>query len=121
MMPSINKILLVEDEAIIAMSLRGELSRAGYTVCGTVASGEEAIAFIEQELPELILMDINLAGNLDGLETAKRICDRHKTPIIFMSGYDEIEIQQPGPPIDHAKYVEKPVEIHHLKQLIESI
>lgn len=116
-MSSINKILLVEDEAIIAMFLRGELSRAGYTVCGVMASGEDTIAFVERELPDLILMDIHLAGDLDGIETAKRISVRYKTFIIFMSGYDDLKIHQ----FDHALYVEKPVKIPQLKQLIESI
>lgn len=117
MMSAVNKILIVEDEAIIAMTLRAELLRAGYNVCGVLSSGEEAIAFVKQELPDLILMDIHLAGDLDGLETARLINDSCKTFIIFMSGYDNIEIHQ----FDHAMFIGKPVHFFNLKQLIESI
>ncbi len=64
------RILIVEDENITATSLKNILTRLGYNVSGTVASGEKALQKVDERLPDLVLMDINLAGDLNGIETA---------------------------------------------------
>ncbi|MBD3305915.1 response regulator, partial [candidate division KSB3 bacterium] len=83
------RILLVEDEVMIAMGLELELKRAGYPECQRVVSGEEALVRVAQEPPDLILMDIRLAGKLDGIETARQIQAQTDIPIIFMTGYPD--------------------------------
>ena len=66
------KILIVEDEEIVALDLEQRLARIGYTVMGTTASGNEAIRLASELNPHVILMDIKLSGDMDGIETAGR-------------------------------------------------
>lgn len=86
------KIMIVEDEAINAMSLRTKLKSLGYEVCELAATGEQAIRDVERERPDLILMDITLSGEMDGIEAARQIRLRHDIPIIFLTGYYDEEI-----------------------------
>ena len=81
------KILIVEDEAINALSLSSKLKSLGYDVCELAATGEQAIKDVEKERPDLILMDIILSGEMDGIEAAREIRVRYDIPIIFLTGY----------------------------------
>jgi len=121
MMSANRKILLVEDEAIIAMSLSLELSKAGYFVDHIISTGEEAIALVDSEPPDLILMDVHLGGILDGIETAQQIQAEHKIPVIFMTGYEETEIQKRSQHIDLNALIKKPVKIDELLKVIEAL
>jgi len=67
------KILVVEDELIVSMELKSRLNDLGYSVCGTVASGEEAIEQANKQEPDIILMDINIKGAYDGVQAAEII------------------------------------------------
>lgn len=68
-----NQILIVEDDAIIAMALENQLHKLGYSVSGIVGCGEDAIEKVKANTPDLILMDIVLKGEIDGIETAQKI------------------------------------------------
>ena len=81
------KVLIVEDEAISAMALSMNLRDRGYEVFKPVATGEEAVKSVEKETPDLVLMDLVLAGKLDGIEAAKEIQSYHDIPIILITGY----------------------------------
>ncbi len=81
------KILIVEDETFIGMCVGKMLAREGFTVQRIVSTGEEAIASARKEPPSLILMDVMLAGDLDGAQTAEAIRGAADIPIIFMTGY----------------------------------
>jgi CheY-like chemotaxis protein len=83
------RILVVEDEAIIAMDLAATLRRQGYLVSGTVATGEESIVQAESERPDLVLMDIRLKGRLNGIEAAHEIRRRWGIPVIYLTAYGE--------------------------------
>ncbi|OHX18715.1 two-component system response regulator [Chromobacterium sphagni] len=83
------RILIVEDERIIAMDLQLQLQALGYIVCGVVASGHPAIEKAIQQRPDLVLMDIHLEGAMDGVEAAREIHRRLRVPIIFLSAYAE--------------------------------
>ena len=67
------KILIVEDQPILSRALQRVLSKLGYVVTGVVASGEEALSTVGGTVPDLVLMDIQLAGELDGVATAERL------------------------------------------------
>lgn len=82
------RILIVEDEIIIAMEIQVRLESAGFAVCGLTSSGEKAILLAREKNPDLILMDITLKGPLDGLETAGRIQAEKSVPVIFLSATD---------------------------------
>lgn len=78
-------ILIVEDEPIIAADLEDRLQDAGYNVRGTVASGEAAIRFFDSDPPDLVIMDIQLEGDWDGIETTRRIREKKDLPVIFLT------------------------------------
>lgn len=83
------KILIVEDEKIVALDLKRRLTKLGYQVTGMVASGEKALTLVDHELPNIVLMDIHIQGDMDGIETAARLQKLHSIPIIYLTAYSE--------------------------------
>jgi PAS domain S-box-containing protein len=81
------RIMVVEDESITAMGLEKRLTKQGYNVVAVVASGEEAVRRAEETSPDLVLMDIMLEGEMDGVEAAGRIASRLDIPIIYLTAY----------------------------------
>ncbi len=79
------KILIVEDDMITAADISMQLDQLGYEVSGITPRGEDALKSIESTRPDLILMDVNLKGTLDGIETARRIAETHDIPLIFLT------------------------------------
>ncbi len=90
-----DKILVVEDEIITAEHIKLALKNQGYQVVSLVISGEEAINKVEDTGVDLVLMDINLKGEMDGVEAAEEIWDSHSIPLIFLTAYsDEKTLQR---------------------------
>ncbi|MBD3305711.1 response regulator [candidate division KSB3 bacterium] len=114
------KMLIVEDEALTAMRLNLELSLHGYANCQIVATGEEALTIVDQQHPDIVLMDISLAGDLDGIETARHIKSHKDIPIIFMTGYTDPEVQTRAQALHPAAYFVKPVNMTDLTTAINS-
>lgn len=83
------RILVVEDERIVALSLRQQLTKLGYEVPAMAASGDAALRQIEALRPDLVLMDIRIEGDIDGIETAARIPGELAVPVIYLSAYSE--------------------------------
>lgn len=81
------RILIVEDERLVAEDLRDSLVHAGYEVAAIVASGEAAITRAAELQPDLVLMDINLGGEIDGISAAKQIRTRQSTPVIYLTAF----------------------------------
>ncbi len=115
------RILLVEDEVVIARCLAVELERAGYVVCGRVTKGEAAIAAVKKDRPDVILMDIRLAGDLDGVETARRILSSAPIPIIFMTGYSDSEVVDRAKGLNPLGFLFKPIRVERIESLLESL
>lgn len=89
------KILVVEDDAFIALDVKTALESAGYYVIGPVGTGEGAIEACANELPHLVLMDISLEGKMDGIQTASKIHSLAPIPVVFLSGLtDEATLQR---------------------------
>jgi two-component system, sensor histidine kinase and response regulator len=84
-------VLIVEDEAIVALSIEKRLKSLHFSVTGTVATGEDAIAAVEQQSPDLVLMDIHLQGAMDGIEAARVIYERYDIPVIYLTAYADDE------------------------------
>jgi len=115
------KILIVEDEAITSMLLEDELSRLGYA-CTCVSSGEEAIQCVGNASFSLVLMDIRLAGRIDGIETASKIRARYQTlPIIFATGYSDKKMVEAAHGVNPAHYLVKPLRVTELISTIQTI
>ncbi len=102
------KLLVVEDEAIIALDLRCLLEENGYEVVDCVVSGEAAVAAVEEFRPDLVLMDIKLQGEMDGLEAARRIFEARQTPSFFLTSHDDPELLQRAKAAQGAGYALKP-------------
>jgi CheY-like chemotaxis protein len=84
-------ILIVEDEAVLAMVYLKQLRELGYQDVGLAFSGEDALAAVEQDLPKLILLDIKLRGHLDGIDVAEIIRCRHMVPIVYITAYSDAD------------------------------
>jgi PAS domain S-box-containing protein len=83
------KVLIVEDEGIIAADIQNTLKNLGYEVCGVVDSGERAVKFAGEKHPDLILMDILLRGEIDGIDAAKDILERYRIPVVYLSAHED--------------------------------
>lgn len=111
-------ILIVEDESITAMYIESALKTKGYSVSGVFPTGEEAIALAEKEKPDLILMDVGLAGNIDGIETARRVLSIHKTPVIFMTAYSDDATRERAMSLDPVAFLVKPFGLAKLTEAV---
>lgn len=113
------KILIVEDESIVAMDLERTLKKLGYDVVGVVDTGLGAIQKIEQTRPDLVLMDIQLKGKMDGTEAAKEISNRFSIPIIFLTAYSDqatLECAKLSEPI---AFLLKPIKFNLVQATIQ--
>jgi len=115
------KVLIVEDELLTAKSLKMGLEKLGLDVFDPIAKGEDSVPVAIQENPNLILMDIRLAGGLDGIEAAEEILIKKKIPIVFMTGYATEEIKERVLKTNPVDYLEKPVDINKIKQIIDTL
>jgi len=113
-------VLLVEDEAITALAMNMALENMGYATCEPVATGRKALEQLPLVKPDVILMDINLTGDMDGIETAHRVRALGPTPIIFISGYSSNELLERAEAIDPVAIFVKPVRPQDLQAAIEA-
>jgi len=89
------RILIVEDDMIIASNISLQLTKLGYEVTGIESRGEDAVNHARENRPDIILMDINLKGKIDGIETAKTIQLEHQIPLIYLTAnIDEVSFQK---------------------------
>ncbi|MBN1888868.1 MAG: response regulator [Thermoflexales bacterium] len=115
------KILVVEDESILAMVLCRNLKQAGYHVCQPVATGEQAVHCLTGEQPDIILMDIRLAGVLNGIEAVQQMRAFSQVPVVFMTGYPDENTREQAMQLQPAAYLIKPVELYDLEPLFRSL
>ena len=90
------RILIVEDEQIIAADLRNKVMRLGHNVVGMAIAGDEAISMAERLKPDLVLMDVQLEGPMSGTQAARTIQERSRTPIVFITAFPGIFVREPG-------------------------
>jgi CheY-like chemotaxis protein/predicted transcriptional regulator with HTH domain len=114
-----DKILVVEDESIIAMELEAHLTEMGYDVVGRASSGVEAIAKARELRPDLILMDIVMPGEKDGIEASKEIKSELDIPVIFVTAYADEEHVKSAKKVEPFGYLVKPYEDRELRAGIE--
>ncbi len=105
------KFLIVEDEALIALLLERNLLKEGQMVCGTAASGRQAIELARREQPEVILMDIRLQGAMDGIAAAQQILEFLPAEIIFITGYLDRDLEARARSLNPAAFLNKPVAL----------
>ena len=111
--------MLVDDEAIITMQLKEQLTAMGYDVVGTGSSGEEAVDLSNKLHPDLILMDIVMAGKIDGIEAAEIIQKNLEIPIIFITAFEEEHFLERAKVLEPYGYIMKPLRKKEIKNAIE--
>jgi len=113
------KILIVEDDDILAKVITWRLSNLGYEVCGRAATGTKALELIVTERPDLVMMDINIQGDIDGVETTSMIRKTFRVPVVYLTSHSD------GPTLERAKatkpdgFVLKPFGDNELRVAIE--
>ena len=120
-MPENPAILIVEDETIIALDIKFKLQQFGYENVTTVSSGEKAITLAKELCPCLILMDIKLAGDLDGIEAAEQINAICKPAIIFMSAFSDKSVLDRAQVLEPLGYLTKAATDDHLLGLVSKV
>ncbi len=112
-------ILIVEDEGFVAQSLELRLVKAGYRIAGISARGEQALVLAEAKRPDLVLMDIHLAGPMDGIETAEQIRQRFQIPVVFLSAHAEPAMIERARALLPYGYLVKPFKVRELHATIQ--
>ncbi|MBU4067965.1 MAG: response regulator [Proteobacteria bacterium] len=113
------KILIVEDEAIVAEDIHNSLRGLGYIISAVVSSGEEAITKIEEDMPDLVLMDIVLKGDMDGIEAAGQIYSRFNIPVVYLTAFTDEKTIERAKLTEPFGYIVKPFEDRELHSTVE--
>lgn len=115
------KILIVEDETIVALDTKSTLIKLGYEVTDIVTNYDEAITSFLDKKPDIILMDIFLHNSLSGIEVSKKINEISNTPIIYMSAYCDDEILSQAAKTEPFGYLVKPFNRNDLKSILNMV
>ncbi len=113
------RILIIEDNAIVAYNLQDELVELGYETCGILFSGEDAVAQIPSLRPDLVLMDIKLQGEMDGVDAAGEIRDTWDIPVVYLTGHSDKATLQRAKRTEPYGYLLKPFDERELLSAIE--
>jgi PAS domain S-box-containing protein/putative nucleotidyltransferase with HDIG domain len=113
------RVLVVEDESVVSKDIQESLKGLGYTVCGTASAGEEAIRKAESLQPDLVLMDIVLKGDIDGVEAAETIRSRFHVPVIYLTAYSDEHTLNRAKVTEPSGYILKPFDERELHTTIE--
>jgi len=114
-----SRILVVEDEKIVAIDIKNMLKSLGYNVPAIVSSGSEAMKKIEETKPDLVLMDIKLNEDMDGVEAADKIRSRFQIPVVYLTAYADEDTIQRAKTTSPYGYILKPFEEKELSTIIE--
>jgi DNA-binding NarL/FixJ family response regulator len=120
-MPERKRILIVEDETLTAMALASYVEEKGFLVVGFSATGEDAVGKARAERPDLIFMDIRLAGAMDGVEAARLICADRRTPIVIITGYTDEFVSLRAWSHEPAAFLSKPIDFDDIDAILAAI
>jgi len=117
----LEKIMIDEDDRITAEDIHDILKDLGYIVTAVVASGEEALRAAEQTKPDLVLMNIRIKGDMDGIEVARKIRERLDTPTIYLSAHTDYETRERARVAEPLAYLVKPFQEPDLQACVEMV
>jgi two-component system, response regulator PdtaR len=112
------QIIIVEDDLILSLLLEKQVTRMGYHVAAKVNSGEEAVEKIRKHLPDLVLMDIKLVGEMDGVEAIEQIREFTDVPVLYLTGNSDETTRRRARATNPVAYMVKPVDMSLLKKTI---
>jgi PAS domain S-box-containing protein len=113
------RILVVEDDRVVARDLQQQLVRLGHTVVGVASRGDDAVRLVTTAAPELVLMDIRLDGGTDGIDAAREIRDRHPVPVIYLTAHTDDRTLERASATEPFGYLVKPFDDIQLRTAIE--
>ncbi len=113
-----NSILIVEDEALVAEDLKACISEMGYKVSAMIAHGEDVLTLLQGSRPDLVLMDIVLAGDIDGIDVAQKIKEQYNIPVIYLTAYTDKEKLERAQATEAYGYLVKPFDERELRTTI---
>jgi DNA-binding response OmpR family regulator len=112
------KVLIIEDDTLIAMQLENALENLGHTVVDNVRCGKEALSVASTNPIDLVISDVNIEGEIDGITLSKTLYEQYSTPIIFITAYKDKETLKRASKIDFVGYIIKPFREDELEALI---
>jgi two-component system, response regulator PdtaR len=113
-------IMIVEDESVTAMLMSKFLKLKGHNISGLAATGEEAMELVDKEVPDIILMDIQLADKMNGIDTITEIRKKHEIPVIFLTGFPEENIKLQANKLKPIAFFTKPVMLNKLAETLKN-
>jgi diguanylate cyclase (GGDEF)-like protein/PAS domain S-box-containing protein len=113
------KVLIVEDEAVIALELSHALQSAGYAVCDVVDSADTAVVAVARHAPDVVLMDVVIRGAEDGIATARRLACKHDVPVIYLTSFSDPRTVERAAVTSPYGYLTKPYQIKEVRAAIE--
>lgn len=114
-------ILIVEDEFIIAILIEKQINKLGYNVIAKATNGQKTIDIVKENNCDLVLMDIKILGDLDGVQTMQEIRTFSDIPVIYITGNSDPTTREKAMETNPAGYIIKPIEIDVLKKAIEGV
>ena len=113
------KILIVEDDSVSALLLQRALEKNAHQIVGIADTGEKALEILEENFVDIVMMDINLAGELDGIKTTEIINEKYDIPVVYLSASSDAETLNKVVGTNPSAYVIKPFNIRELNMVIE--
>lgn len=113
------KVLIVEDESIVAKDIQNILLKNNFEVLGVANNAETALNYISQEVPDIILMDIMIKGNTNGIELSHKIKEEYDIPIIFLTAYSDMPTLEKAKVVEPYAYINKPFKNADILSAIE--
>jgi len=114
------RLLIVEDEPILALELKEDLQDLGYTITDVIADGDMVLRSFLNNRPDVVLMDIRLHGFRDGIDSAAQIRAFYQTPVVYLTSLPEAEVCKRLSRTSPYRYVEKPYDLAKLTQAIQA-
>ena len=113
------RVFFVEDDEILAKVIDWRLNKLGYSVCGTADSGVDAIALIKEKEPDIVLLDIELKGHMDGIDVGEFLSSQTKIPFIYLTSHTEDSFLKRAKNTNPKGYIKKPFSDDELRVAIE--
>ncbi len=115
-----SKILVVEDEMVLALVLKKNLEKLGHVVLEVQSNGHDAIDAVSNSKPDLIIMDIKLIGSIDGIQTMIEIRKFSEIPVIYVSGNSDASVKEKAAETESSEFMSKPIDLYELQERISN-
>ncbi len=115
------KVIIIEDELILAMVNKQIIENLGFIVIGTVSNGEDAVSMVKKLSPDLLLMDIMIDGDIDGIEAMQVIRSFSDVPVIYVTGNSDPRAIARAEETDYIAFLTKPLDKKQLKEALDRI